>query len=261
MTKPRRYTEKDRLLVWDLSSQGFTDKEIAKQMGWTHRSAKRTVQNMRLKMRLKAREERIISDPNEMTLEQMSRDQRFRYLREILEKTPRAKFVFESFAQHEKKLFLDEYFKIIKSTDSLTEAEEQALFSACIEYVLAYRALSLDSEEQKMYQETLRGVHQPGDIRHHTNYNSSFQQQYDKHIATWKDLMKFLKMSREQRLDKIKSDKKSIIDIATELSNRSAQAHAMEEIERLNKETNEELMKLVENGHLFGMFGGKESKK
>jgi hypothetical protein len=61
-------------------------------------------------------------------------------------------------------------------------------------------------------------------------------------------------MSRDQRLKDISGQKKTLTDIAQELSSRSAQADAAEEIERLDKLKEAELARMLEKGFIFGEY-------
>lgn len=244
----------------ELATTGKTDKEIADEMGWDWPNSWRSVQRIRHKNNV-IKTDSPSPELNiwyNQSLDELSRGDRFIYLKTILEKTPRFKFVFDSFTKVEKEIFIDEYLKIVKSTDSMTESEEQALFSACLAFIMASRALKLDRLEQTLYEETLDGKHKDGDIKFRRDYDDKFKKQYESHMKTWQDLMRGLKATREQRLKDLKSDRRSILDLATELNNKNSQAQAMNEIRLLNKKTDEELKRLIKDGYLMTVFDIKE---
>ena len=66
--------------------------------------------------------------------------------------------------------------------------------------------------------------------------------------------MSELKMSRSQRLKEVRSQKQSLIDLAEELSNKNAQSEVADEIARLSKMKDDELKRLLDLGHLYGIF-------
>jgi ribosomal protein S13 len=63
-----------------------------------------------------------------------------------------------------------------------------------------------------------------------------------------------LKMSREQRLKELTSQKVNLVDLAQQLSSKNVQSEVAEEIERLSKERDEQLKKMLDEGHLHGVF-------
>lgn len=229
-----------------------THKEIAEAVGlgkWGFKTVGRYAKQMR-------DEESNTKDSSvdDRTLDEMGRDERFAHLKKVFENTPRALYVFKALKKDEKAVFVDEYLRIIKSTDSITEAEEQQLFSSCIEYVLALRALQFKTEEEEMYAETMDGQWEKGDDRYRPSVDDSFAKAYNNHISNYQKFMHQLKLSREQRLDKIRNDKRTLTDLAAELMNKSVQATVAEEIERLSKERDDELLRLVSESHVFGVF-------
>ncbi len=250
-------SDEDKKKVLELVAQDFTYNQVADQMGWTHSSRKGTVANIvrDSKKNFTPKEElKKVIVTSVITLDQMSKEERYKYLKDNITKTPRGVIIFSSFSGQEKDFFIDEYFKILQSTDSLNEVEEQQLFSACVEFILAYRVLSLKSEEEKCYAETMQGLWKQGDPRYRAFLDERFQKEYVQHTEAYRKFITDLKMSRAQRLDKIKNEKRTLVDLATELSNKSAQSQAADEIVRLSKETDEELKRMIESGYLFGVF-------
>lgn len=262
----RLVTPEEKEIISQLAEIGKTDLEIATQLGWTDKlkDPERAVAKQRLKMGLKRfdAKKNIQRDPNNITLvpktrllETMTKDERFNFIKNRIANNPRNKLVLKDFSSDEKETFLDQYYSILQSTDSITEAEEQQLFIAIVEYVLAFRSLGLKSEEEKCVQETLDGMHQKGDARYKLSVDSSYNEEYDTHLQNYKSFISDLKMSRKQRLDKVKSEKRTLIDVAAELSNKSNQSIAIDQIEQLALLKDEELKKMIDKGHLLGSFG------
>jgi hypothetical protein len=193
--------------------------------------------------------------PKNKLLETMSKDERFNFIKLRFNSNPRNQLVLSTLSKEEEETFLDQYYGIIQSTDSITEAEEQQLFAAMVEYVLAFRSLRMKSEDAKCVEETLSGDHEKGDARYKVKLSREYDEEYNSHIENYQKFMSELKMSRRQRLDKIRSEKRTLVDIAAELSVTTAQALAAEEIERMSILSDEELLRLVKEGHILGDFG------
>ena len=254
---PKIFQQYEIETVVKLASQGLKDKEIAKKLGWNHKTAERTVAKIRRDAQKTEKQRQIeyYGEEEERLLDTMSRKARVKYIESTMLKSPRAKAILDELTVLEKELFLDEYYKILRSTDSITEAEEQALFSAMLEYVLHFRCLRLDAEEYKMYNETMQNRHKKGDIRFRDIYVGNFKRDAEKHFQQWLKLMESLKATREQRLKELRRDRKTIVDLAAELSSKNKQAEALQHIERYNKLNDEELRRAIKSGELFGDFG------
>lgn len=142
-------TQADRDRIADLAGQGKTDAEIAAELGWSHKTAARSVGIVRRNLGLKKAGSKLttkvgnpVSEP-EISMDQMTKDDRFAYIQSKFAQDPRTNFVLGVMGQEEKELFTTEYFRILKATDSITEAEEQQLFTAMLEYVLSMRAFRM----------------------------------------------------------------------------------------------------------------------
>ncbi len=244
--------------IWSLHKQGIESEKIVTIVGWDHKTAKRSVNDIILKFR-KAEEAFVKSGKKpdgqpDLLLDEMTRDERYKHIKKTLTTTPRCRLTFQALNEDEKSMFLDEYYNVIKSTDTLTEVEEQTLFVAILEYVLASRSFVIKSQEETLYRETMQGLHREGEPRFRKYMDDKYQKEYESHLRQYKDFMKELKMSRSQRLDKVKNQKVSLVDIAQELSTASAQSNAAEEIHIMSKMRDDELKKMIENGFIYGKF-------
>jgi hypothetical protein len=248
---PKIFPEEEKVRVKQLASEGNSHSEIARIMkeeypeNWSSNYANRTVA-------------RILKDVDntvpDKTLDEMTREERFRYIESRLESSPRFKMVFKNFEVEEKTLFIDEYLKVIKSTETLTEVEEQAVFAAILEFVLGIQALNRKEVEEKLRDRTLDGEFQEGDPRFRRHVDDKYQKEYDQHMKLYQKGMSELKMSRAQRLKEVRSQKQTLVDLAEMLSNKNAQAEVADEIERLSKLKDSELKRLLELGHVHGVF-------
>lgn len=254
---PKIFSEQEKMRVRELSLDGLPNTEIAQRMrneypeNWGSKYAHRTVARI-----LKESEEESKKIAMK-TLDEMSREERFRHIESRLQHSPRFKMAFKNFDVEEKTLFIDEYLSIIKSTDTLTEVEEQAVFAAVLEFVLAVQALNRKETEEKFRDMTMNGeIEDNDDPRFRRHVDDKYQREYDQHMKLYQKGMEQLKMSRQQRLKEVRSQKQTLVDLAETLSNKNAQAEVADEIERLSKLKDEELKKLLDLGHIHGTFEG-----
>lgn len=266
----KKITQQDKDRIAELAGQGMTDAEIAAELGWTHKTATRSVASQRRALGLKKSGVNLISKVAEpekaidISMDQMTKEDRFAYIEGKFAQDPRTQFVLGVMGQEERDLFTSEYFSILKSTDSITEAEEQQLFTGILEYVLGMRAFRLKTEEENLYRRSMAGEiprlidapdgKQTENPQFRSSVNRRFEEEYNSHIKNYQSLMDALKMSRKSRLDKIKQDRKSLVDIAMDLSSKDAQANAAAEIERFDKMHDDELKRMIENEYLIAVF-------
>lgn len=243
MSKKTEITKEQSTLILKYHKDGMNYTDIARETGLHYKFVARFIEKETNPIKTK------------LMLEEMTKGDRLVFITEKLKTSPRALHIFQTFNASEKQFFLDEYLNTIKSVESITEIEDQSLFLACIEYVLAYRSLRLNQVEQQMYTDTVEGrITDPSDVKYRNKLNSQFSQEYDTHMERYQSLIKSLKLNRDQRLDKIKSEKRTLIDVVLEFSNVSSQNTIIERIEELQKVSDEELKKMLTEGHLFGSF-------
>src|SRR6185436_9411207 len=120
---PKVFSKEEKDVVKQLSNEGRTYIEIAKIMSerfpnsWNSPNSHRSVSRI-----LKGKDD---DAEDEKTLDEMTRDERANFINTRLEATHRFKITFSNFSPEEKALFINEYAQVIKSTDTITEAEEQ----------------------------------------------------------------------------------------------------------------------------------------
>lgn len=174
----------------------------------------------------------------------LSRKQRFEYLERTLLASARAKHTFTKvLSPTEVELFKEEYFRVVREQDSLTNAEEQQLFTAILNFCLSQRALSDDQTARYNYANKVNGPT--------TLYDSRYHEQYLNHYKQYQDGLKSLKLSREQRLKDIAKSGTSFIDYAEIIAKRENQEGAAEEIIKIESMTEQEVRRLAENGWLI----------
>jgi hypothetical protein len=251
---PKVFPEPEKSRVRELASMGMSHKEVAEKMkeefpdNWNSQYSHRTVARI-----LKENEE-TVTRVEDKTLDEMTREERYRFIESRLQQSPRFRIAFQNFEQDQKELFVDEYLKVIKSTDTLTEVEEQAVFAAILELILAFQALNRKEREESWRDQSLDGKIPEDDPRYRRIVDDKYQREYDQHMKLFQKGMDGLKMSRSQRLKEVRSQKQTLVDLAEMLSNKNAQSEVADEISRLSKLKDDELKKLLEQGHIHGVF-------
>jgi hypothetical protein len=254
---PKTFSDEECAAVIQLSQEGLSYMDIAKRMAeiypvnWNNKSGHRSVARIVKKHGTVGKNE---ARKSEKTLDEMSRDERFLFISDRLRTTPRFRMAFEGFSVPHQDVFIDEYLKIIKATDTLTEIEEQSLFTAILEFILALQCLARKQREEDLYDRSMSGDIQPDSLMFRSCINKNFQDEYDKHMKMYQSSIKSLKMSREQRLKEVRSERRTLVDLAEELSNKNVQANVANEIEHLSMVSDEELKRMIENKHVFGEF-------
>lgn len=250
---PKIFSAEHRNKIYELEDTGMSYTEIANQMAslypaeWNSKNAARTVARI-----IKEREP--VAKIDDRTLDEMTREDRSSFIEERLQQTPRFRMAFKSFEKDEKDVFIDEYLKVIKSTDTLTEVEEQALFASILELILAFQALNRKEMEERWRDQSMRGEIEETDPKYRRHVDNKYQQEYDQHMKLYQKSMEQLKMSRKDRLKEVRSQKQTLLDLAESLSFKNTQTEAANEIERLSKLRDEELKRLIDGGFLHGVF-------
>lgn len=251
---PKIFTVEEKNMVRRLHNEGSSFVEIADKMAalypdnWATKSAARAVAKV-------VKNEEQEEDESTKTLDEMGREERFKHISTQLRTSPRFSLTFDTFNDRERNMFVDEYLKIMKSIDSITEAEEQTLYSTVLEWMLAIQALGRKQREERYYEDSLAGVIGKDHITYRPRgIDDRYQKEYDQHMKLYHSGYKQLKMSREQRLKEIRSDRRTLTDLAEEFSTKSAQADAATEIQRLSTYQDDELKKMLENGYIKGIF-------
>jgi hypothetical protein len=252
---PKVFPEEEKQAVRKLSREGLTNTAIAAKMqelypeNWTTKHGDRAV------ARILAEDPVSLTTSENKTLDEMTREERYKHIQSKLSSTPRFRLTFNKFKDEEKEVFVDEYLNIVRATDTITEVEEQGLFAAILELILALQALGRKEQEEDYYERSMNNEIPSTDPKYRTFVNEKYQKEYDQHMKLYQNGIKGLKMSREQRLKEVRTERRTLVDLAEELSHRTTQAQVATEIERLNKLSDEELKKLLEAGHVLGEFG------
>lgn len=253
---PKIFPDAQRKRVIELHGTGMSFVDIAKKMAeefpadWKAKNAHKTV----ARIINEGTAEISFQEINSKTLDEMTREERAIFVERKLRTTPRFLMAFKSFDSTEKDVFVDEYMNVMRSTDTLTEVEEQSLFTAILELILAFQALNRKEMEEKWREQSLAGEIPDTDPRYRRHVEPKYQNEYDQHMKLHQKIMEGLAMARKDRVKEIRSQKQSLLDLAESLSHKNTQSEAADDITRLSKLRDEELRRLIDGGHLYGVF-------
>jgi len=256
------YTNKQLEEIHSLREQGMSYKDIAIKYNRVNNKGQpnsRSVMEayakwLKTKPQQPQQKEEV---PQKALLNEMTRRQRYEHLTAKMGSTPRTKYLFETYNNEEKAIFIDEYDGIIREMESLTAAEEQQLFLALNNFVLAMRAQKRDKVAWDKHESSLKPV-TPGALPQRIEpYDTRFTAEYDDRMTQYINGIKALKMSREQRLKDIAKSGNTFLDFAELLAKKENQLGISEEILSIEHKTEEELKRLQTNGWII--FGKSES--
>lgn len=180
----------------------------------------------------------------DVSLENMSRNQRFEYLKANLRASVRGKHTFTKIlSEDEGELFIQEYFRIVKEQDTLTNAEEQQLFIATLSYVLMHRALELD---RKAYQDYMNKTNGPA-----STYDTRWQKESAERNEQYQKGIESLKLSRAQRLKDLARSGNTFLDYVEVFQKKENQFSIADDIMRIESMTDAEVKRLQDNGWMI----------
>lgn len=258
-----------------LYQSGFSDKEIADKLGHRTPEAWRQVQKIRrrngwLRSRGKATKALVqehlqvfdnVKDGDLAGFSELDPKERVKVLKQKFDKSARFRYMFGTLDPEEIDIFQSEYFQLVHTIKDLTLSEEQPLFMAVYELVLALRAQKQRKDEEEILKKCRKGEILQNDPRFIVSVSDKYDREYNTHMQHYQKLIESLKLSRKQRLEKVIQQKKSFIDYAVELSSEDAQKDVASTVTKLEKKSDKELKRLIDKGLLLGYFGALDDGK
>ena len=155
-------------------------------------------------------------------------------------------------SQHD--LFISTYedLKGEADTEQLTKAENEMLLRAAFSHVKYLNAQKMLSKVDQYLMMDLEGKLGDSDQDNAKKRLAGRGDVYKKEAEQWHreymELMNDLKLTRKQRLDKIKDTRNTFLDLQQELFNKNRQESIIEDIKKINTITKEELIRLANGG-------------
>jgi transposase-like protein len=137
--------------------------------------------------------------------------------------------------------------------DALTRAENEMLIRASFSNVKYLRAQSLLHIAETYLMADIEGALSDSDEDEAKRRFGGGRETYKKEVEQWHkeymELLNDLKLTRKQRLDKIKDTRNTFLDLQQELVNRDRQGSIIEDIKRINRATDDEFHRMAK-GHV-----------
>ena len=134
--------------------------------------------------------------------------------------------------------------------EALTRAENDMLIRAAYSNVKYLRAQSLLNVAESLLMLEMEGGLTDSDEdkakRRFAGGREAFKKEVEQWHKEYMDYLNDLKLTRRQRLDKIKDVRNTFLDLQQELTDAERQKSLVEDIKRLNKATNEEFHRMAQ---------------
>lgn len=162
-----------------------------------------------------------------------------------------AKNMMSMLDEEQQEVFLATYEDIIGNADDeqVTRAEKEMFLKASFAHVRYLRAQRMISLCEQYLMMDLDGQLGDSDSDKSKKRLAGSSDRYKKEASEchteYMDIMKSLKMTREQRLDKIKDTRNTLLDLQAELSRKAKQESLVDDIKKINMATDEEIKRMA----------------
>jgi len=254
-TARRRWTPDEKRTVLQLSNEGWTHKQIAEKLRPGVSSAWRSVGEI-IRDDRKAKEEAetpAVSPNTAMAPSTVapppSRSQV--KLPPTMDKSLSARSFMTMMDDDQRRIFIATYEDLRGNADeeSLTSAESEMLIRAAYSNVKYLRAQSLLHLAETYLMAEMEGGLTDSDEDKAKKRFAGGRESYKKEVEQWHkeymDLLNDLKLTRKQRLDKIKDTRNTFLDLQQELTDKLRRDSLVEEIKRINMATEDEFRRMA----------------
>ncbi len=153
-------------------------------------------------------------------------------------------------------LFLATYEDLIGESDEeqVTRAEKEMLLKASFAHVCSLRAARKINQCEGYLMMDLNGQLGDSDAdkakKRMAGRADTYKKEYELYNKEYVEMLQGLKMTRAQRLDKIKDTRNTLLDLQAELVRKARQESIVDEIKKINMATREEFERMArgENG-------------
>ena len=172
-------------------------------------------------------------------------------LPESLEDSLTAREMMGMLDDEQRELFIASYEDMMGNADEeqVTRAEKEMFLKASFAHVRYLRASRYISVCENYLMQDLDGTLGDSDAdkakKRMAGRGETYRKEAETYHEEYMDIMKSLKMTREQRLDKIKDTRNTLLDLQAELNRRAKQESIVDEIKRINMSSVEELYRMA----------------
>jgi hypothetical protein len=150
----------------------------------------------------------------------------------------------------QREVFIATYEDMMGNADEeqVTRAEKEMFLKATfahVKYLRASRMISLCEQYMMMDLDGHLGDSDADKAKKRlAGRGDAYKKEAELYHNEYMDIMKSLKMTREQRLDKIKDTRNTLLDLQAELSRKAKQESIVDDIKKINMATREEFLRM-----------------
>jgi len=250
----RRWSPDEKRTILQLAKEGFTQPQIAEKLRPGVKTAWRTVGEIIREERRK--EEEAASSPTSSPSVTSTPITSSSYgstveLSDGMANSLTAKEFMTMMDDNQREIFVATYDDLRGDADedSLTPAENEMLIRAAYSNVKYLRAQSLLNTAESYLMMELDGGLTNSDEDKAKRRFAGGRESYKKECEQWqkeyREYLNDLKLTRRQRLDKIKDTRNTFLDLQQELTDQLREGSIVEDIKRINRATDSELRKMA----------------
>lgn len=257
----RRWTPDEKRAVLQLQKEGWTQKQIAEKLRPGVKSAFRSVGDI-IREDRKQKEQQAVAPtatspvssqtPSQPTSLLPGRSTTSIQLPDTMVGSLTAKEFMTMMDDDQKKIFISTYEGLRGDADeeALTRAENEMLIRAAFSNVKYLRAQSLLHISETYLLADMEGGLTDSDEdkakRRFAGRGDAYKKEAEQWHKEYMELLNDLKLTRKQRLDKIKDTRNTFLDLQQELATKLRQESLVEEIKRINRATDEEFRRMAQ---------------
>lgn len=250
----KRYNPKEKARIIEMAEQGYSYKDIAAELRPAVKSAWRSIGDI-------VREHKSQSSPTEESgsQAQVAREGVLKRssspskvsLPESMEGSLTAREFMSMLDDSQKEIFIATYEDLRGEADEeqLTAAENEMLMRASFTHVKYLRAQYMLTQCETFLMLDLDGSLGQSDDdkakRRMAGRGDAYKKEAEQWHKEYMDLVEGLKLTRKQRLDKIKDTRNTFLDLQQELMAKVRQDSLVEEIKRINMATRDEFERMA----------------
>lgn len=253
----RQYTPDEIKKMIALDADGWTYQQIADQIRPGVKSAWRSVGEIIRREREASLPSSTLSDPPTTTVPRASSVNSRAIggskvtMPDTMLNSGSAREFFSMLDDDERSLFVSHYEDLRGEADDeqLTVAENEMLIRASfvnVRYIKSQRMLGLCENYMMMDLEGELGDSDADKNKKRlAGRGDTYRKEADQWSKEYKELLDGLKLTRKQRLEKIKDNRNTFLDLQQELMTKARQSSIVEEIKRINMATREEFFRMA----------------
>jgi len=194
--------------------------------------------------------------------DELTRAERMQRLEDRFKTDPKYAHYLESiFDKDEKVAFLKQFIDIVTDLDTLDSFEEAHLFIALAQFILALRYAKKYRQQQEAFDRYLKGNFDPAApnikaLIRDVPPDEALMEEFNKKSALFNQFREKFARVQEEKRRRVTKGRETFADYMEYYSDKEKQREAMRDILDMNKATDEELKRMMENNELLGGFDG-----